>query len=228
VNKTLSLSFVAVSFVALAMPAVAAPLAANAAPDALSVPGLSIDVAQDVDAAGAQGFVQRMADRGISFLGDQSIGPEQRKSEFRKLLRSSFDMGMIGRFAMGPYWRSLAPAQQAEYQKLFENMIVEVYARRFGDYNGQKLDVRNVRAENNTDAIVNSFIVPAGGGEEVQVDWRVRNKGGQYKVIDVVVAGVSMALTQRSEFSSVIQRGGGDASVLIDHLRSGAQQAKAE
>ena len=221
VTKSISLTSFLVSCVLISAPAqamVQVPLASHSYSSA-------IRIADDV--SGAQGFIESMAARGIGFLGNQSLGPDQRKAEFRKLLRSSFDMNMIGRFAMGPYWRSLSPAQQSEYQKLFEAMIVDVYARRFGEYNGQQLEVRNARSENNTDVIVNSFIIPAKGGEEVQVDWRVRNKGGQFKVIDVVVAGVSMALTQRSEFSSVIQRGGGDAAVLIEHLRNGAQTAKA-
>ncbi len=98
-------------------------------------------------------------------------------------------------------------------------MIVEVYARRFSEYDGQKLEVRSSRRENEKDVIVSSVIADASGGQEIKVDWRLRNKGGKYRVIDVIVEGVSMALTQRSDFSSVIQRGGGNASVLLDHLR---------
>ena len=65
---------------------------------------------------------------------------------------------------------------------------------------------------------MNSSIIP-NGGSKIKVDWRVREKNGQMKVIDVVIEGVSMALTQRSDFSSVIQRGGGKIDVLLEHLR---------
>lgn len=171
--------------------------------------------------AGAQKFVEGMAQRGIDFLGNPNLNQDQRKAEFRKLLRASYDLKTIGRFALGTYWRSASPSQQAEYQKLFEKMVVNVYANRFGEYKGQKLEVRGARAEGASDVIVSSFIVPAGGGEEIQVDWRVRSKGGAHKVIDVIVAGVSMAMTQRSDFASVIQRGGGDIGVLLEHLRNG-------
>lgn len=176
-------------------------------------------VAQDT--VGAQKFIEGMAQRGIDFLGNPELSAEQRKGEFRKLLRSSYDLKTIGRFVLGTYWRSASPAQQAEYQKLFEKLIVNVYANRFGEYKGQKLEVRGARPEGTSDVIVSSFIVPAKGGEEIQVDWRVRNKGGTHKVIDVMVAGVSMAVTQRSDFASVIQRGGGDINVLLEHLRNG-------
>lgn len=179
---------------------------------------LTVTVAQDT--AGAQKFVDDMAQRGINFLSNPNLSAEDRKGEFRKLLRSSFDVKTIGRFVLGTYWRTSTPAQQTEYQKLFERLIVNVYANRFGEYQGQKLEVRGARPDGTNDVIVSSFIVPAKGGEEIQVDWRVRNKGNGHKVIDVIVAGVSMAMTQRSDFASVIQRGGGDVNVLLEHLRN--------
>ncbi len=183
--------------------------------------GLYVAVGQD-QVAGAQAFVQNMAQKGINFLSDEKLSPEARKEEFRKLLRSSYDMRTIGRFSLGTYWKSANKQQQEEYQKLFEKKIVDVYSARFSEYKGQDLEVTSARAEGDTDTIVTSDIIPSKGGEKVQVDWRVRNKGGQYKIIDVIVAGVSMALTQRQDFASVIQRGGGDINVLLDHLRNPA------
>jgi len=115
------------------------------------------------------------------------------------------------------YWRTATAGEKKEYQALFEKMVVEVYSRRFGEYEGQVLEVRSSRKDSERDVTVQSFIVPD-SGPEIQVDWRVRKKDGRYRVIDVVVEGVSMALTQRSEFASVIQRGGGQVSVLLEHL----------
>ena len=166
----------------------------------------------------AEDFVKSMAHEGITFLGSAEMSEAQKAKRFRKLLTDSFDMKTIGRFALGRYWRTASADQRNEYQKLFRDMIVEVYSRRFSEYDGQKLEVRSSRGDGK-DITVTSFIVSDKGGPEVQVDWRVRHKNGQYKVIDIVVEGVSMALTQRSDFSSVIQRGGGQVSVLIAHLR---------
>ncbi len=213
-KKTVSLSLLAASALSL----VAAQPAYSMNPVQTDAAGLYTPVGQDI-ATGAQNFVQSMAQRGIDFLGDTNLSPEARKEEFRKLLRSSYDMRTIGRFSLGTYWKTASKAQQEEYQKLFEKKIVDVYSARFSEYKGQKLDITGARAEGESDAIVTSYVVPSKGGEKVQVDWRVRNKGGSYKVIDVIVAGVSMAVTQRSDFASVIQRGGGDVNVLIDHLR---------
>ncbi len=166
---------------------------------------------------GAKNFISSMGDRGINFLGNPSMSQESKTAEFKNLLNESFDMNTIGRFAIGNNWKVATPAQQAEYTKLFNQMIVRVYSKRFSDYKGQKFEVKSSRAEGK-DTMVTSFIVPT-DGPQVQVDWRVRNKGGSYKVVDIVVEGVSMSQTQRADFASVIQRGGGGIEPLLVHLR---------
>lgn len=173
---------------------------------------------QDQVAEGAKNFIIGMGDRGINFLGDQKMSQEAKKAEFSNLLNDSFDMNTIGRFSIGNYWNKATPAQQKEYLNLFNKMIVKVYSKRFSDYKGQKFDVRTARKEGAKDSIVTSFIVPS-DGPEVRVDWRVRNKGGAYKVVDIIVEGVSMSQTQRADFASVIQRGGGKVEALLAYLR---------
>ena len=193
---------------------------ASAASDLRVEPAAShvLEAAASNQTEGAKNFIASMGDRGINFLGNQSMTQDAKTAEFSKLLNDSFDMATIGRFALGTYWKSATPAQQQEYNKLFKTMIVKVYSKRFSDYKGQKFEVRSARQENDKDSVVTSFIVP-NDGPQVQVDWRVRNKGGSYKVVDIIVEGVSMSMTQRADFASVIQRGGGKVDVLLDHLR---------
>lgn len=167
---------------------------------------------------GASNFIESMADRGINFLSDENLTMVQKKEQFRTLLRDSFDMRTIGRFALGRYWRVATEDQRNEYLRLFRNMVIEVYAQRFSDYRGQGFEIAGARADGEKDAIVTSFVVPE-NESRIQVDWRVRYKNGRYQVVDVIVEGVSMSVTQRSDFSSVIQRGGGNVKVLLDHLR---------
>ncbi|MCI5059670.1 MAG: ABC transporter substrate-binding protein [Alphaproteobacteria bacterium] len=166
----------------------------------------------------AQAFIDKMGDEAIGFLEDAKLSQAQKEARFRNLLKTKFDLPTIGRFVMGKNWRNATPAQQKEYQKLFENLVVRVYAARFGEYNGQGFDVASSKNVGKKDIFVTSYITPD-TGKKVQVDWRVRQKNGQYKIIDIVIEGVSMSVTQRSEFSSVIQRGGGDVEVLLAHLR---------
>jgi phospholipid transport system substrate-binding protein len=171
----------------------------------------------DETGEGAKQFIAKMGDRGINFLGDSSKSAESKKAEFTKLLDDSFDMKTIGRFVLGTNWKVATPAQQQEYQKLFRKMIINVYSKRFSEYNGQKFEVRTARKDGK-DTTVSSFIVPS-SGPEVRVDWRVREKDGKYKVVDIVVEGVSMAMTQRADFASVVERGGNNIESLLTHLR---------
>lgn len=178
------------------------------------------DMLVDVSAkGGAQLFIDNMAGRAIEFLGNSSMSQDAKRQQFEKLLRESFDMDTIGRFALGRYWKTATDAQKKEYMTLFRRMIVDVYSGRFSDYKGQKFETRGARPEGEKDTLVTSFIIP-GDGPEIQVDWRVRHKDGRYRIVDVIVEGVSMSVTQRSDFAAVIQRGGGDIGVLLNHLRS--------
>lgn len=179
-----------------------------------------VTISQDSFTQGAEKFIQKLADQGIGFLSNPALSDKQKRAEFKKLLTRRFDLKTIGRFALGRNWRTATKAQQQEYQRLFQKMVVDVYASRFSDYSGQDLEIRKSRKDSEKDVTVTSFIVPNSGGSEIQVDWRVRYKNGAYRVIDISIEGVSMAVTQRSDFSSVIQRGGGKVEVLLEHLRN--------
>lgn len=184
-----------------------------------------LNIAEDTKAAdermtqGAKDFIDSMAKRGLGFLAADDLSTSEKKKRFEGLLHDSFDMKTIGRFALGRYWRTSSKAQQDEYLDLFEELILEVYAGRFDDYSGQRFEVRQARKNAPNDVLVSSYIMSP-SDPEVQVDWRVRYKNGKYKIIDIIVEGVSMSVTQRSDFSSVIQRGGGDIQVLIDDLKT--------
>lgn len=166
----------------------------------------------------ARKFVDRVAQKGIQIISNKDLSDSGRKKAFSKLLRDNFDMKTIGRFSLGRYWRTSTPEQQKEYLKLFEKMVVDVYSRRFSEYTGQVLEVQDARSEGKSDIVVTSYVTHE-THPDIRVDWRVRHKNGRYKVVDIIVEGVSMAVTQRSDFASVIQRGGGQVNVLLAHLK---------
>lgn len=167
----------------------------------------------------AERFVENMAQRALGTISNTGLSSNQKKAEFSKILQGSFDMDTIGRFSLGTYWRRSTEDQRREYLSLFKKMVVEVYSSRFESYRGEQLKIHGSRVDGEKDVIVTSFIVPQEGAE-VQIDWRVRNKGGGYKVVDVIVEGVSMSMTQRSDFSSIIQQNGGDMKGLLNHMKT--------
>lgn len=179
------------------------------------------DFDEDVVSAGAQSFIDNLSKRALNFLSDSEMTQAQKVSKFENLLDDSFDMKTISRFSLGRYWRVSSKQQRTEYYELFRRMVLDVYSKRFSEYAGQSFETGAVRKAGPSDYIVTSMIIDAEGDHpSVQVDWRVRYKNDRYQVIDIIVEGVSMAVTQRSDFSSVIQRGGGDVQALINHLKS--------
>ena len=170
----------------------------------------------------AQNFIQTLGEDAIAIMADTSLSRENRQAKFKTLLKNHFDMKTIGRFTLGRYWRVADDGQQKEFLRLFKDMVLEVYSRRFEEYSGQIMTVETARFEGKKDIIVNALVVSPSGGPKIRVDWRVRNRGThshpKYKVIDVIVEGISMSLTQRSDFASIIQRNGGQIQPLLVHL----------
>ena len=168
--------------------------------------------------AGADDFVRGLGSDAIHMLSDKSLDASQREDEFRRLLHKGFDVDEISRFVLGRFWRQATDEQKSEYRKLFEDYLVKAYSARLGDYSGETFLVKNFNPTEDDDVVVHSQI-DRPGAEPIRVDWRCRKSDSDYKIIDVVVDGVSMAITQRQEFTSVIQNGGGKIDVLIDQLR---------
>ncbi len=170
-------------------------------------------------------LVRALGGDAIRVLSNKSLDEAQRESEFRRLLLKGFDVDQISRFVLGRFWRQATDQQKAEYRQLFEDYIVKAYASRLGDYSGETLTVKDIRPGDEGDVLVPSEIERP-NGPPIHIDWRCRKVNDGFKIVDVVVEGVSMAITQRQEFGAVIQNGGGSVAVLIDQLRKRTAASK--
>ncbi|AWU93273.1 ABC transporter substrate-binding protein [Azospirillum ramasamyi] len=178
---------------------------------------ISPAAAQSAD-RGAAEFIQKLGNEAIATFSDKSLSRDQAIQRFRKLLYAGFDVPYIGRWVLGRYWNSATEAQRAEYQKLFEQLIVNTYAERFVEYSGETFKIIGTSPAGESDTMVTTQIVRP-NGPPVNVSWRVRKVGSDFKIIDVVVENVSMGVTQRQEFASVIEQNGGRVEGLIQALR---------
>ncbi len=168
----------------------------------------------------SRALIETMAQDAISTLALPDKTPAQIEEKFRTILNTSFDFEAIARFVLGRYWRVATPEQQAEYTKLFEAYVVGVYANRFQAYSGETINVTGVRMDGET-ALVTSQINLTGGRPPVVVDWKVTDgPDGKPRVTDVIIEQVSMSLTQRSEFASIIANGSGKVETLLAQLRA--------
>ena len=163
-------------------------------------------------------FVREFSTQAIGVLADHSLSGAHREQAFRELLIAGFDVKAISRFVLGRYWRKATEAEREEFTALFEDLLVATYSRKFSDYSGQTLKVEAIREENEKMAAVASRILRH-GGEPIRIDWRLLRRGGSWRIVDVVVEGMSMALSQRSEFKAVIRGNGGRVEALLEKLR---------
>lgn len=167
--------------------------------------------------ADPRAFISSLGARAIEVLGP-SVPAAQRQARFRDLFRNDFDVPGIGQFVLGRYWRTATPQQQEEFLRLFQEYVVQAYSARLGEYGGAPFRVTGSRQAGD-EIVVTSEILRPGGGPPIQVDWYVANRGGALKITDVYVSGVSMKVTQRDEFASIIQRSGGQVEPLLAQLR---------
>ena len=168
-------------------------------------------------AADPAAVINNLGNRALEVLGKNAT-PAQRVARFHELFREDFDVPGIARFVLGRYWKTATTEQQEEFIKLFEDYIAIVYSSQLAAYSGETLKVTGSRADPQG-AIVASEIIRPAGTPPVKVEWHLADQNGTYKIRDVAVDGISMAVTQRSEFASVIQRNGGQVQGLITMLR---------
>lgn len=166
----------------------------------------------------ADEFIRVLADQAIQALADETLSEAERETEFRNFLTLAFDVPVIGRFVLGRYWRLATPAERAEFETLFLEFVVHTYARRLGQYGGETLRIVDTLSDGRGDTIVRSELLSP-EFPEVRIDWRVRRTGEDYRIVDVTVEGVSLAITQRDEFGAVIRRSGGQVEGLLSALR---------
>jgi phospholipid transport system substrate-binding protein len=152
--------------------------------------------------------------------------PMERRSQFAQLFNEDFDTLGIARFVGGRYWRTASQEDQQEFLSLFDDYVVLVYTARLGDFGGGTFTIRGSRSDGDG-AIVSTAVSSPGSASPLQIDWRLVAHNGAYKIIDIIVEGVSMSVTQRSEFASVVQRNGGQLHSLIALMREKTASAAA-
>jgi len=168
----------------------------------------------------AESFISGLATSGIAMLQATAYSDAERDLEFRQLIRKGFALDMIGQFVAGRHWRSMSDAQRAEFQELFSEWILTSYSNRLGQFSGQTIEIIDSIELNNraADVVVRTRVMYADGEMPVATAWRIREFNGEFKIIDVIVEGVSMATAQRAEYDAMIRRVGVEG--LLDNLRS--------
>lgn len=180
-------------------------------------------VAGDAYADGTKAFIKVLAEKAIQSLTVNDISKEEREQRFRALMLQNFAIPGIARFVLGRHWPRASAQQKDEYLKLFEDLMVATYAERFSKYAGETLEIEQAEIRNQNDTIVYSTIRRVDGAQPIKVAWRVRGKLGGLKIVDIIVEGISMVQTQKSEFASFIQQHDGNLGALLAEIRKRIQ-----
>ena len=198
--------------------------AALGMPLALSFPGHRAFAQQDISRATS--FVQTTGKDLVAAINDTKSDIATRRLHVAAVLRKSVDIEGVGRFILGRWWRQATPQEQAEYVKLFEETLIRNLSARFGEYQGVRFSLGRSQQRTEDDVLVNT-IIERPNSAPFALDWRVGEIGGQPKIVDVIAEGTSLRLTQRSEYSSVIQQNNGSVAALLAAMKRQIQQLAA-
>jgi len=177
-------------------------------------------VAPALAAGESAAVVADFGDHMLQMLNGPQISPADRQKRFGALLDKDFDFVKIGRFVLGRYWNTATDQEKQQFAPVFRDYVVQSYSVRFGEFGGASFKVTGERAENPTSTIVSTSVMQRNSPTPAKVDWRVSNDTGSPKITEVIVDGISMSLTHRQEFASLIERSGGGVGGLIAQLKA--------
>jgi phospholipid transport system substrate-binding protein len=165
-------------------------------------------------------FVQSTVNRAASTLGG-NLNKEQRVEELKKIAKETVDIYGVGMYSLGATRKSLNDEQLKTYNQVFENYFLKSFADRLAEYSNPIIEVNSKEKLNENYTIVSSTLVATDKRPEIKIEWRIYTKNPDAPLIrDLIIEGLSLARTQKEEFSSIIQSANGDVNALFDNLKN--------
>ena len=164
-------------------------------------------------------FVQSTVNRASQILSD-NISKETKIEELKKVALDTVDIRGIGFYTLGKFRKNLSDEQKQKYSELFKEYFLKSFSSRLAEYSNPKIDVQTQEKLSDTYTIVSSILVATSERPEVKIQWRVYTKDPDKPLIrDLIIEGLSLARTQKEEFSSIIQSNDGDIEALFSRLK---------
>jgi len=174
--------------------------------------------------AGAVQHIELLGVQAFEALQRRDLDLEKREAILADILSEGFALPLIARFVLGRYWRKATPDQRDNYVDLFGKFVIKSYSRHLSGFAGSSFDIVKAEPIGKADFLVTT-ILHRKTGAPFKAGWRVRLIGEQHKIIDVMVEGISMAVSQRQEFASVLKRKGVDRLLQILAAKVGRMPA---
>ena len=165
-------------------------------------------------------FVQSTVNR-ASLILSKNISKEEKINQLKEIAKETVDIKGVGFYSLGSVRKSLDNDQKKKYLELFEAYFLKSFSSRLAEYTNPEIEVNNKKILNKNYTIVNSVLVGTSERPEVKIDWRIYTKNLENPLIrDLIIEGLSLARTQKEEFSSILNSNDGDINALFKTLET--------
>ncbi len=172
-----------------------------------------------IDKDNAVAMVENLTKEGIEKIINSDAPHEEKTRIFKTLFTENLDLDFIGKYVLGRYWRIATPAQQKEFIALYKEFNVKTWSKRFDEFKGKSFIFKGTTPSNNANQVFVDTEVPMSEGKPISVKWRVADKKGDIKIIDIIIENVSLAQTARNEYTSFIAKSPKGVDGLLENLR---------
>ena len=163
-------------------------------------------------------FVQSTVNRASNILS-KNISKEDKINELKAIAKETVDIRGVGFYSLGSVRKTLDENQKIKYSKLFESYFLKSFSSRLAEYTNPEIEVQGKEVLNENYTIVNSLLIGTSDRPEVKIDWRIYTKNPDNPLIrDLIIEGLSLARTQKEEFSSILNSNDGHINILFKTL----------
>ena len=165
-------------------------------------------------------FVQSTVNRASKILS-QDLAKEEKMEKLKIIAEETVDIRGIGFYTLGGARKNLSDTDKQKYTKLFKNYFLKSFSSRLAEYTNPEIDVQGKNIINENYTIVNSVLKATSERPEIKIDWRIYTKDSENPMIrDLIIEGLSLARTQKEEFSSILSSNNGDINTLFKTLEN--------
>ena len=173
----------------------------------------------EINAQKAEDVVKNIAKQGIEEIINSDVTQAEKDQRFAKLFNEYLDLDFIGRFVLGRYWKTATPKQRSEFITVYRELNIKTWSKRFDEFKGKIFIFNGTTPSSSQNQIFVNSTVPMDQGAPAKVVWRVKETNGQFKVVDIIIENVSLAITARNEYTTYIRKSPDGINGLINDLK---------
>lgn len=165
-------------------------------------------------------FVKTFSEKAISILSNTEITEQEKSEKFTAIVMSSIDLNLISKFVLSKTWKNASDDQKERYLNAFKTYFVNSYANKLNQYSGEKVKIIGSEVKGKYTIVESNIIREGTDTLQINLKWRILNRDGDIKIIDLNIEGISLIIAQREEFQSFLANNNSDLDQLITKLEN--------